>query len=807
MAITSQRGLGSSTLALGCLGLFTSVFPTVAQAADQPAAQQGTAGQNLGGVTVTDTAIDEGSYKTDTLSSNKATAPLVDTPKSITVISRQVLDDTNATTLSEALRTVPGITMGAGEGGSPLGDRPFIRGSDSSNSIYLDGVRDLAATTRETFDVDAIEITKGSDSVTNGSGNAAGSINMVSKTPQNHRFINVDGSLGNADYKRVTADVNLPLSDFVGVRVAGMYHDQGVAGRDATWTKRWGIAPSIKFGLNGPTSLTLDWYHMHSTGLPDQGIPYYTTAANQRATTGSNFVETAPVGTNLRPREAFYGLIDRDFLTNNTDAITARFEHTTDGGVKIRNTARYNNTTQEYLWTQPDDSKGNVATYGTVGRRALSRYASQTGYVDQLDASGKFKTGGLDHSLAGSVEYSWQKSGYGSFYANSNYTALPLSIACPTPTSGTNYNCTSLANPNPNDPYVGTIVRGPANSMTLANSSTTSASIFDTISIGEHWKVNLGGRYDHYVTNASAALAAPFNGTRVWQNRTDDLFTYQAGLLYKPVKNGTFYVSTGTSAIPPGSFLAQGSEDNSLTANNSTSGTLISVNDLKVQKTTSYEVGTKWNLLHDNLLLTFDVFQTRTTNARTTDPTTGGVLYVGTKRVRGIELGFSGNVTANWSIFGGYTFMPSKITSAGTVATVGTNAAGQPATVYMPTATTGKPFPNTPRNSLTLFTNYKVTPRVSLGGGMMYTDKVYGGFSDTRQYVNGVFSVIGTRATYVPAYVRFDANASYKVNDFATLKISALNITNKLYYDEAYSTHYAHQAAGRTVIGTLSIHY
>jgi catecholate siderophore receptor len=264
-------GQGASTLAMGCIGLFSGTLPAMAQGTDQ-AGQTGE-GQNLGGVTVTDTAITEGSYKVERMASPKATAPLLDTPKSITVISRQVLADTNSSTLSEALRTVPGITMGSGEGGNPLGDRPFIRGADSQASTYLDGVRDIAAQTRETFDVESIEVTKGSDSVTNGSGNGGGSINIVSKTPTDKRFAQIDGSLGNADYKRVTVDINQPLSDFVGVRINGMFHDQGVAGRDAIWQKRWGIAPSIKFGLTGPTSLELDWYHLHSTELPDRAFP------------------------------------------------------------------------------------------------------------------------------------------------------------------------------------------------------------------------------------------------------------------------------------------------------------------------------------------------------------------------------------------------------------------------------------------------------------------------------------------------------------------------------------------------------
>ena len=182
----------------------------------------------------------------------------------MTVIPQQLIKDTASSTLAEALRTVPGITMGAGEGGNPIGDRPFIRGFDSSNSTYIDGVRDIASQVRETFDIDQIEVVKGSDSVTNGSGNAGGSINIVSKKPSPERFIEADGSIGSANYQRATLDINEPLNDFIGFRLNGLYHHQHIAGRDDIWQKRWGIAPSVKIGLTGPPSLTLDYYHLHS---------------------------------------------------------------------------------------------------------------------------------------------------------------------------------------------------------------------------------------------------------------------------------------------------------------------------------------------------------------------------------------------------------------------------------------------------------------------------------------------------------------------------------------------------------------
>ncbi|MBN9144913.1 MULTISPECIES: TonB-dependent receptor [unclassified Novosphingobium] len=776
---------GSKPLLLGAASLIAPAIANPALAAEQTPQQA-----DLGSFAVTDTAVTGGTYKTERQSSPKATADLVDTPRSITVVTRQVLEDTSSTTLAEALRTVPGITLGSGEGGNPLGDRPFLRGSDSSNAIYLDGVRDIAATSRETFAVESIEITKGSDGITNGSGNAGGSINIVSKSPEKRRFINADATYGTKDYKRFTADINQPISDFVGLRVSGMYHDQGVAGRDYVWQRRWGIAPSLKIGMTGPTSLTLDWYHMQSSELPDQGIPYTRIASSF----GAGYYEVAPLGTDpfttanggtvQRQRGTFYGLVNRDFRTSNTDAFTARFEHKISPDLKIRNTVRYSNTEQDYLWTLPDDSRGNLYSYGTISRRVNARYSKQDGLVDQLDLSGKFNTGGIQHSFAAGLEFNWQKSAIGNYLSDTSGTAVALAIACPTATTGTNGICTSASNPNPFDAFNVPVVKGPNNSQTFSDWTTLSAYVFDTITLSDKWMINLGGRYDRYLTHVSASSAAPYTAARTWQRRVDDLFTYQAGLVYKPRPNGSFYISTSTSAIAPGSFLSQGLEDNTLTA------TTIGVDALKVQKSTTYEAGTKWNLFDENLSLSLAVFQTRTTNVRA-NLGDGTVGFIGDKRVRGIELGISGNITDKWSLFGGWAHMPSVMLNGG-YTLVGT--------AYVPAAITGKRAPNTPLDSISLTTTYKVTPKFTLGGGAIYMGKVYGGYS-----FGSTASTV--RAVYTPSYWRFDANAAYQLTDHIGVKVSALNLTNKLYYDATYVSHYAHQAAGRTILASLSLKY
>lgn len=805
-------------LALSCVGAIASSVSAHAQTA--PADPNGQA--DLGGVTVTDTAINEGSYKTDTLSSPKYTAPLVDTPRSITVVPAQIIKDTASATLAEALRTVPGITMGAGEGGNPLGDRPFIRGFDSQASTYLDGVRDIGAQTRETFDVYSIEVVKGSDSVMNGGGNAGGSINIVTKQPTAERFVEADGSYGSADYKRATIDINQPLNDLIGFRLDAMYHDQNVAGRDAVWQRRWGIAPTLKIGLTGPTSLTISYYHLKTNELPDSGIPYTYTLANEPA----GVSETSPAthfttlgGQDIHiPRGAFYGLKDRDFRHTHVNDFTIRAQHEFDNGFMIRNTSRYSHTEQDYLWTLPDDSQGDIygnatgpATNpgGYVWRRINQRYGYSEGLINQTDLTGKFETGGIRHSIAASLEYSHLQSAYGSFVSNAQTGAAISSgstnaMRC-TPLAIERYYCTPVGAPNPNDPWVSytsdtggvptPIVKGLPKTQTLSRSSTYAASLFDTITLKDWLLVNLGGRYDHYSTDVSAGLLATATTNRTWVSKKNNLWTYQAGVVFKPSEKGSIYFSTATAATPPGTFLAQGREDNGLT----TAG--IDPNTLKAQKTTSYEIGTKWNLFDNNLLLSLAAFQTKTKNARTADAN-GLLAYVGTQRIRGIELSYNGNITPDWSVFGGYTYTPSKITNAGVTATTDGTI-----TIVAPAAATGRAFPNTPKHSFTTFTNYKLTPKLTLGGGAIYMARVYGGYSDLRSIQNGALVISKSRATYVPSYWRFDMNASYQLTDVVKLQVNALNVANKRYFDQAYTSHYANQAAGRTVIGTVSVRY
>ncbi|MFT3968190.1 MAG: TonB-dependent siderophore receptor [Sphingobium sp.] len=720
-------------------------------------------------MTVTDTAIDEapgGGYKVEKADSPKYTAPLLDTPKTIIVMPAQVIQETGSISLADALRTVPGITFGAGEGGNPQGDRPFIRGFDAQGSTYVDGIRSVGGQSREVFAVEQIEVVKGGDSTMGGRGSAGGSLNLVSKMPHLGNSAQLDLGMGSSDYKRATLDVNYQLSDVAAIRLNGMWYDGDVAGRDVVTNNRWGISPSIAFGLGTPTRASLNYYHLESDDIPDPGIPFALTAA-QAATAGVRNIGPANV-----PGNTFYGLANRDFRTTNVDEVLARVEHDLSDTLRVRNTLKFANVQQAYIITQPDDSQGNVLA-GRVWRRANTRYASVSSMIDQLDLTGTFNTGSIKHSFSIGAEGAWEQSKRGTFNnVSTNVVAgSPAAQRCGTANIAA-YNCTTLINPNPYDPWTniqagGTvgvpITKSGITGITEAN--TYSIYAMDTITVIPELLINLGARYDWYDTRSKASASPDWTSL----SYKDQFFNGQAGITFKPVPNGSIYVSFATSATPPGSLIGEGQEGNAIAA--------TTLNDLRPEETKSYEIGTKWEFFDAALGLSLALFRTDTDNARTTGAT-GLLEYVGTRKIEGVEVGFNGKPLPFWSVFGGYTYMDSKISNAGPGS-----------------ASNGQPFPNTPKHSFTGWSTFDIGERFQIGGGAIY---------NSRQYGSPASATI-TRS--IPGYWRFDGTASAKINDRVSLRVNVQNIFDKRYYDRTYTTHFVGIAPGRSAFATLSLKY
>ncbi|MGE9701094.1 TonB-dependent receptor [Acinetobacter baumannii] len=704
-------------------------------------------------------AAAEQSLKVDKSANNKFVAPLLDTPKSVSVISKQLIEDTQVTTLSDALRTVPGITLGAGEGGNPNGDRPFIRGYSSESSMYVDGIRSSASQNREMFAVEQVEVTKGSASALGGAGTAGGSINVISKVAKKGDFLEGSVGAGTDNYQRITLDGNKDFGNGVAARVAVMGHHNEKAGqKDGAEYARVGIAPSITFGLDTATRTTLSYYYLESDDTPDSGVPYWN-SSNNTAT-----------GKPLNAKQGiYYGWLDRDFQKQENQIGTIKLEHDLTDNLTISNTAVYSNSKNDYIWTQPDDSQKNIAN-GEVWRRANSRITDTNTFTDQLALTGKFNTGTIKHSFNVGAEYSDQESDKGSYTVTSKsgkpITGSPTAGACSLGIgAASDYWCTDAFNPNSKDPWLGNVAANKA--VTTTTATTASVYLLDSIEFNPQWLLDLGLRWDKFETELKT------NATGAKIESDTDFFSYQTGLTFKPAENGSIYASFATSANPVGIDAGDGSETAVSAVNK----------DLDPEESRTFEIGTKWDLFNEKLNVTAAIFRTEKQNTRISldaNTTTNG----GSSKVDGLELGLNGNITDKWAISAGYTYLDSESTKNG-VSCGGTSCTDQ--TIY-----NGNVMPNVAKNSATLWTTYQIMPQLTLGAGAIAMDKVYGDLANTK---------------YVPGYVRYDAMARYNVNKNVDLQLNVNNLADTRYFTKAYASHFASEAEGRNAVLSVNFKY
>ncbi len=728
--------------------------------------------------------------------SNRYTAPLADTPHSVTVIPPQVIEQTGVVTFQEALRTIPGITMGSGEGGASAGDRPFIRGIDSTNDIFVDGIRDSGSTTREVFNTEQIEVSRGPGGAFTGRGSTGGSINIVSKSPRQENFANASLTLGTDETQRVTGDVNYYFGNGAALRINGMHHDADVAGRDDVELHRWGIAPSLAFGLGSDTRATLYYYHLQTDDVPDYGVPYLRQPAITDPIYGP-IVYAAPL---VGHDTDFYGLLNRDFRRTQADIGTVKLEHDLGQNLTLTNTFRFGDTSFQQVVTNPDDSRGN-ANSGYLYRSPKSRGIDVMTIADVLDLHGGIHTGPLEHAFDVGFEYSNEQTHNQNYAVNG--VGLPSTFGFPfVPASGllnntlpagpncvnpgalgapspAQFNCTTLDNPDPFDPWVGTVTRSVG--FTDTTTEVYAAYILDTIEFNERWSLNWGIRYDHFNTDQTgltapaptAAVPNPVLSITPPLSREDEFVNYQLGLVYKPTRAGTLYIAYGTSTDPSGEG---GGDASALTG-------LIAI--LPPEENHSWEAGIKWQLF-DSLLATAAIFRTEKTNARATDDT-GATDTIGNQRIDGLELTLSGNITDQWSVFGGYTYLDSELVDAGFFDR-GVGATPR----FAPSPANGNEFPNTPQNAFSLWTSCAVGPAFIVGGGASHMSRR---FADANNRIT------------IPAYWRYDAMASYRLSERVDLQINLLNLTDERYATNPLQTHMAQIAPGRSALFSVNVHY
>ncbi|MDM0040595.1 catecholate siderophore receptor Fiu [Variovorax sp. J22G21] len=711
-------------------------------------------------------------YKADTSANPKFTAPLLDTPQTVQVIKEQILREQGATTLTEALRNTPGAgAFYLGENGNTsTGDAIYLRGFDTSSSIFVDGIRDLGSVSRDVFNIEQVEVVKGAASSDIGRTAPTGYINMITKKPKTEDSFYGSIGFGSADYKRGSIDWNKSLSGENGIgaafRLNAVAEDAGVAGRDFVKNKRWGIAPSIALGLNSPTRMYFDYVHIKQNNVPDGGVP----------TIGlPGYTNPDPVALGARRRtfldyasrvdsSNFYGT-SSDFDNVTSDMFTARFEHDFTPNLTLRNTTRYGKTSQDYMLTSfqggglattglaPAANLGYLATpsalnpYGWTVTRNLPTNKDQenTVFVNQTNVTAKFDTGSVGHTLSAGVELMRESQRASNFYG-AGYASVGTTYA-----PAGSWPAANLYAPNP---YVSGYNRINNGTGSKGSTDTIGLYVFDTVKFNEQWSLTGGLRYDHYRTDYDAT-ALTLATTRGVQTSTiaptnlslsDNLFTGKIGLVYKPVENGSIYAGYSTGAQPPGGA------NFTLAAAAGTTNSAART-DFLPQKAKTFEVGTKWDILNKKVSLTAAVYRTDVSNEVVQDSTTLQYYQTGKKRVQGIELGIAGAITNAWGVSAGFTTQDTKIVSGPSVL-----ADGSGALAY------------TPKNAFTAWTTYQFPFGLTIGGGARYNGKLN----------RGTDSAVGTPA-YVDAYWVFDAMASYRINKNVDIQLNIYNLTDKDY--------------------------
>ncbi|MBH5396974.1 TonB-dependent receptor [Bradyrhizobium sp. CNPSo 4010] len=731
-------------------------------------------------------------YKVDHVQAGgKFPEKLVDTPKSITVLSKEVLEDKNATSLKQAILSTAGVTLGSGEGGNAFGDRFFIRGFDARNDIFIDGVRDAGVSVRENFFTEQVEILRGPGSTVSGRGVAGGAINIVTKqATTGGSFYNMDSTFGTDQTKRVTIDVNQVIDPTLAVRAGGLFQDANVAGRDYVTDNRNGAFVATTWKPTDTIKLTGNYIHTELTGIPDFGVPYYRPSTS--STAGGPFPD---FGVN---RKNFYGFVNRDFFRTGQDIGTLNAEVQITPDLMLSNKTRASHSTQNYIGTLPEaPSLKNPLTASTLSANPQSRFQATDVFANQTEATYKFNDdAGFKHTLLGGIEYDRERSSI------DRYTGLSSEQVTGTPFTGSGAKTdvsvfypqyTNLAFPIPG---------GLTGRPTKIAIDTVSGYVMDSANYRDLVILNGGFRYDDYSIKTTGYAA---NGAFGQQSADFLIPNFNLGLTLKPLPNGSVYVAYATSANPVGAEF-----DGTSTAYGGLNPTLAGGNTqiFGPEKNKAIELGTKWELFDRHLLLTAALFQTTKENARESQNvssaaaaaplgcvyptgTTGNISCItagAAYRIRGIDLGIGGNITDKWSVFGGLVLMQSEVTQS--------LAPSANKTLY-PT-NVGRPLANIAHESFSLLSKYQLTDTWELGGQAVYRSKIYGGTL-----------LAANQGTSLPSYWRFDAFAEAKIDQHWKLKLFVNNIFDKRYYDALYQSAapFVLEAPGRAAYVVLSARY
>ena len=676
--------LRTTTTRRALLGGIAIIMPTTPAWADDGAAAN---------APIVVTGERQGYASDDGSSGTKTPTALIDVPQSITVVTRQQLDDQATQQLGEALRYVPGVTLGTGEGHR---DQITLRGQSTTADFYLDGLRDDAQYYRPLYNIDRIEVLKGANAMIFGRGGGGGVVNRISKTADPARSsatanASVD-SFGAFDF---SADANLPLGEKVAGRINAIYEEFDNH-RDVYEGRFIGVSPTLTAALGADTRVTASYTYDDDRRITDRGVPSF-------------------AGRPLRGfDDVFFGSPELNRNSNKAHIVRARLDHSLGDGLSFNVTGQFADFDKFYANVYPRAA----ATATTV---ELEGYADGTGrrnFIGQGNLIWVGSTGPIGHTLLLGVEATDQDS------ENSRRNVLFA--------GGTNGGLRVKV------PLAQRIVV-PATSFTpfvtnrRSRLKVLSGYIQDQVEIGEHVQIVAGLRYDD-IDVRTINLVNGFAAAR-----SDGKWSPRVGAIVKPQQNISLYASYAKSFLPQ-------------------SGDQFAVLDattarLAPERFENRELGVKWDVTSD-LAFTAALFRLDRDNTRANDPLNGTVVLTGSTRTKGFEAQLSGRITPQWQASLGYAHQTGEIRTTTTAAPAGRKLA------------------QLPRDQITAWTRYDVTPAIGFGMGVIHQAKQFATISN---------------AVVLPAFTRVDAAAFWDMSERITLQLNVENLFDRGYYPSAHT--------------------
>lgn len=610
---------------------------------------------------------ERGSYISGTATLGKQKQALKDVPQAVSVITKQLMTDQGDSSLKEALKNVSGITFQAGEGGR-AGDSVILRGFSAFGDTYRDGQRDTAQYNRDPFNDERIEVLKGASSMLFGRGSTGGIINQISKTPYAGTLTDLSTTVGTNDFYRATADINQALSDTAAIRLNVMgLKDGGADG--VSQARRHGIAPSIAFGLNEPTTVVLSHMQLKESNTSFLGVPF---DPNTRQ----------PIDV---PTDRYYGLkgMNNDDIESNIT--TARATHKFDSHNELAVQLRVGRFERQILDSQPRLSGVTAGTPITDDTKLVYsgklRGAIAENQILSADYSSQFMTGDLEHNLLAGVEFTRETQTDDSISATSSISGIVASVG------------------NPDASYSGGFSKARSRNFDTTN---LAAYLTDTVTLSPQWKAMAGLRMDRLDgTYRTYSTSGSNLGEQTGEARRKDRgLSYRTGLIFQPTQQSSYYLGYSSLMNPSGEAyqfdLSSGMTDTQ-----------------KPERNKHMELGAKWELAEGDATFRTAIFRTEKLFERNTDALAPNVSILYAKRhTDGIEFEIAGRLSEKWEVFAGATFMNPVIDEGWRNNAASDHNAGAIAKY-------------TAKRTANLWSTYKLDEQLTVGGGLYYVGKRY----------------------------------------------------------------------------------